>query len=444
MAGTIDPWSSQDIDDYERLIQEFGMEDFDARGLEDAPPVMRRGYVVGQRGFDYIRRAIQKGEKYAMLTGLMPSGRAHFGHKMVIDEILYYQRMGGDVFVAVADIESYATRNVPPKKAYQIAVEEYIKTYIALGLKPEGCQIYLQSKREEVKDLAYLLGKKVNWSTMRSIYGFTEETNMAHVFSPLVQVGDILHVQLEKFGGPRPTIVPVGLDQDPHIRFTRDVAAASRIYSIQRTGEGFGIFLKGEWMDEKAAKMLAKAKEVMKGKGYKDFETNIPYGALYVKDGYEDLNNLLHSLAPIEIEEGGFGFFPPSATYHRFMKGITGGKMSSSREESAIFLSDNVDISLGKMNKAFTGGRTTAAEQREQGGDPDICTVYEMMRNHLVEDDKELESIKNSCLGGAILCGECKSIAKERLREFLEEFQAKKAAISPEQVDQYLAKDTLD
>ena len=48
---------------------------------------------------------------------------------------------------------------------------------------------------------------------MQATYGFDGSCNMTHVFSPLIQTGDILHVQLEKYGGNRPTLVPVGVDQ---------------------------------------------------------------------------------------------------------------------------------------------------------------------------------------------------------------------------------------
>lgn len=48
---------------------------------------------------------------------------------------------------------------------------------------------------------------------------------MGIYLSALIQAGDILLPQAEEFGGPKPTIVPVGVDQDPHIRFTSDLAA---------------------------------------------------------------------------------------------------------------------------------------------------------------------------------------------------------------------------
>ena len=199
----IDPWSSSiQIEDYERLIRDFGLERFDPKGLPNPTRIFRRGVVFAHRGFEYVKRAIDGKRPFAILSGLMPSGPFHLGKKMVLDQVLYFQGLGADVFLLVADIEAYATRNVPFEKARQYAIENYILYYIALGLKPDKCQIYLQSKRTAVKDIGYTMGKKVNWSTMKAIYGFGDQTNMAHVFSPLIQVGDILHVQLEKYGAP--------------------------------------------------------------------------------------------------------------------------------------------------------------------------------------------------------------------------------------------------
>ena len=55
---------------------------------------------------------------------------------------------------------------------------------------------------------------------------------MAHVQAPLVQAGDILHPQLDEFGGIRPIVVPVGVDQDPHLRLTRGLASKSNWFNI--------------------------------------------------------------------------------------------------------------------------------------------------------------------------------------------------------------------
>ena len=57
---------------------------------------------------------------------------------------------------------------------------------------------------------------------LKAIYG---ERQIGLYMSALIQAGDILMPQLPEFGGPRPVLVPVGADQDPHIRLTRDLAA---------------------------------------------------------------------------------------------------------------------------------------------------------------------------------------------------------------------------
>jgi tryptophanyl-tRNA synthetase len=55
--------------------------------------------------------------------------------------------------------------------------------------------------------------------------------------------------------------------------------------------------------------------------------------------------------------------------------------MSASIETSAIFLKDNPKEILKKMNKyAFSGGQTSAEEQREKGANPDVDVSYQYLR----------------------------------------------------------------
>ena len=200
----INPWSSAQYADYARLRDEFGIEEFDPEGLPEQDKLMRRGVIFGSRGFEYIRQAILEEEPFIILTGLMPSGKMHIGHKMVIDQILYYQKRGAHIYISVADIESYGARNVSFADAKKMAVEEYILNYIAMGLDPKDTQIYFQSQRTAVKDIAFTMGRKIPFSQYCAIYGFEESINMCHMLAPLIQVGDILHPMLEKYSGPLP------------------------------------------------------------------------------------------------------------------------------------------------------------------------------------------------------------------------------------------------
>jgi tryptophanyl-tRNA synthetase len=426
----IDPWASQQSTDYARLRDEFGIQAFDPDTLPEPSPLMQRGVIFGQRGFDLVARAVKRGEPFGVLTGLMPSGPMHFGHKLVMDQVTYYQRLGADITVTVADIECWATRNMSLEKAREYAFRYYIPYYLALGLDPGNAQIYFQSQRQAVKDLSWKLGRKVNWSTMEAIYGFTGATNMSHAVAPLVQVGDILHVQLPEHGGPRPVVVPVGVDQDPHVRLTRDLAAANRTFNVQphkddKLGEVLGVFVK---TDERVEAWLAAAKAALEKLGYSDLKLNVPYKALYIPSGAAaDAPAVDEALAQLEMRKGAFGFLPPAATYHRFMQGLQGGKMSSSRPESHVSLEDTPEEAAKKMGAALTGGRETAEEQRRLGGRAEECMVYETYVYHLVPDPKELSSLYERCKSGAMLCGECKGIAKEKVRAFMKDLQEKKA-----------------
>ena len=108
----------------------------------------------------------------------------------------------------------------------------------ALGLDPSNSSVYFQSARPDVQRLGFELGRRTNLSEFEAIYGFTGSTNLAHVQAPLVQVGDIVHPQLEDYGGLRPIVVPVGIDQDPHLRLTRDIVAKTHWFNINPRKSG--------------------------------------------------------------------------------------------------------------------------------------------------------------------------------------------------------------
>jgi len=437
----IDPWSSHQFADYDRLREEFGLESFEpiAKDLPDPPPLFRRGIVFAHRGFEPVQRAIQYDEDWAVMTGLMPSGEMHFGHKMVLDQVDYFQDVGAEVFVGVADLEAYATRGIDLEEGRELAVEQYARNYLALGLDPDDAQVYFQSKRATVQRLAFLLADRVNLSKMQALYGFDGPDSMSHMMAPLVQAADILHPQLPEYGQSRPTLVPVGIDQDPHIRLTRDLAEATRLFSIKDTDEGLGIFVKSDEADRNLARvadrigiakvdvvddLLDEAAEVLADLGFADLETNVDYRALQAPAATDsDRWRIDVPLARKEQELGELGFVAPSSTYHRFQTGLTGEKMSSSEPETAIFLSDSVDEAKDKINQAKTGGKPTAEQQRREGANPYACPIFELYTYHLMPDDDDLEDIEARCSGGDILCGACKGIAKERTETLLEDHE---------------------
>ena len=92
---------------------------------------------------------------------------------------------------------------------------------LALGLDINNAYIYLQSKEPIVQRFAYFFSRKITNATFRAVYG---DKPFSLYIAALTQIGDILLPQSKEHGGPKYVLVPVGIDQDPHLRLTRDVA----------------------------------------------------------------------------------------------------------------------------------------------------------------------------------------------------------------------------
>ncbi|MBD3203280.1 tryptophan--tRNA ligase [Candidatus Woesearchaeota archaeon] len=113
-------------------------------------------------------------------------------------------------------------------------------------------------------------------------------------------------------------------------------------------------------------------------------------------------------------------FCSPSATFHKYMPSLNGHfKMSKSMPESMIELPQDPKIVCKKLKRALTGGRDTVEEQKKLGGDPEKCMIFELYKQHLIEDDKELDSIYQRCKSGTLLCGEDKQYACKKMTEFM-------------------------
>uniref|UniRef100_A0A7C3YNW4 Tryptophan--tRNA ligase n=1 Tax=Geoglobus ahangari TaxID=113653 RepID=A0A7C3YNW4_9EURY len=404
----ITPWDVSGEVDYSKLIKEFGMEPFHPllEKIKDPMPLMKRGVIFGHRDYDRIVEAMNKGEPFAVMSGFMPSGLPHFGHKMTMDEIVWHNNRGGVAFVAIADMEAHVVRGLSWDKLRKIGME-YIKAIIALGLT-EDSVIYFQSANENVKDLAFELATEVNWSELKAIYGFDNETTLAKMFVTAIQAGDILLPQLRLYGGPKPTVVPVGADQDPHLRLTRDLSLRVCIFAYERIDNGVRV------RSRKGAEYLEAVRDLNFDK--KVYQEHI--------DLFGDPDEIIKAVREIEIEMEGYAFIPPSSTYHKFITGLQGGKMSSSKPESFISLLDKPEDAAKKVMSALTGGRATAEEQRRLGGIPEKCVIFELYTYHLLSD-KELEEIERDCRNGELLCGKCKKYVSEKVSEVLSDLQEK-------------------
>ena len=356
----IDPWGDVELGNYSEKMEKFGIEPIEE--IQDRLPdhrFIRRGIVFGHRDLDVLLDAKDEGEDFAMITGIMPSGVFHFGHKCVVDQIKMYQEMGAEVTIAAADIEAYNTRDISLEEARKLVVEQYLKNYVALGVDLDDIDFYFQSQAgNNHLARAAMFGKYLTQNEMEATYG---NANPAKMSSAQVQYADILRPQFPENGGTKPTVVPIGIDQDPHMRLTREVARKH--------------------------------------------------------DDYD--------------------FVKPASTYNKFMRGLQGGKMSSSDPKSYIALTDTVEEAKEKIDQAKTGGQDSLEEHREKGADVEEDMVFEILAFHLIKDDQELQRIKEEYSSGEMLSGELKQIAKDKLEEFLLEHQRKREE-AEEEVEQYM------
>ena len=438
----IDPWGVTDIKekDYKRLFDEFGISRFGPllKRIEKPHLYMRRGIIMGHRGYEDVLRAMEAKGKFAVMSGFMPSGRVHLGGKMVMDEIIWHQRMGGEAFACIADMESHSVRGLSWDKCHEIGVNEYILSLIALGFDIERGHIYFQSGNKRLQDLAFELGREVNFSELSAIYGFSGDVNISHMISVLVQNADILQPQLVEYGGPKPVVIPVGVDQDPHIRLTRDIAARMRMFRVEKRYTAKErkpyISIREKQASKEALDTVADRIEYPKRVYRKHIDVYIDdidadtdeeeQAAMRERECEREIESIVRA---VELEYGGYGFFLPAAIYHRFMQGLTGGKMSSSVPESYIALTEPPEDAAAKVKQAKTGGRVTVEEQKRLGGLPEECTVYELLMFHLVDEDAYIREIFEACKNGKRTCKTCKSEVAELMFAFIKSHQEARA-----------------
>jgi len=229
----MDPWSSDNIDDddIDRIIKEFGIEvvSESVRQKFISNRFFRRKIIFGHRSLDDIIKAIESDKQWAVMSGIKPSGPFHLGTLTTALEIVEFQKMGAKAYYCIADIESWEDNGIPYEEAEESAVDN-LADILALGLDPKKSYIWRQSKEPIVKNVCFKVGRLLTQNMVNAIYG---EKPFGLYLAALIQVGDIVLPQL--MDGPQPTVVPVGIDQDPHIRLTRDLTR--RYYKEKMEGK---------------------------------------------------------------------------------------------------------------------------------------------------------------------------------------------------------------
>jgi len=186
------------------------------------------------RDLESVAEAMQEQKPWAVISGLNPSGPLHFGHKLIFDELLWLQKQGAEIYIPITNDESYVVdKSKSLSESRKIAYKKIIPSIIAMGFNSEKTHIFVDSDYPEIYNVAMELSKHITINRIFGVFGFgkdEEKENSGTLFyRGAVQQAQILLPQYEEFGGPKPTIIPVGIDQYPYILLARDVAKKANL-----------------------------------------------------------------------------------------------------------------------------------------------------------------------------------------------------------------------
>ena len=162
-----------------------------------------------------------------ILTGDRPTGKLHLGHyigslrrRVQLQEEGDYERM----FVFMADVQALTDNADNPEKIRQNIIEVALD-YLAAGLDPTKCTLFIQSQIAELAELTTYLMNLITVSRVQrnptvkteiKMRNFEANIPLGFFCYPVSQAADITLFKA--------TTVPAGEDQEPMIEVARELA----------------------------------------------------------------------------------------------------------------------------------------------------------------------------------------------------------------------------
>ena len=165
-----------------------------------------------------------------VVSGIRPTGNLHLGNYfgMVKNSVAMMNKY--NCFFFVADYHSLTTH--PHPKDLHDTVRYVVAEYLACGIDPDKCILYIQSDVRETTELYLFLNMLAYVGELERSTSFKEKVRSqpdnvnAGLFTyPVLMTADIILHRANK--------VPVGKDQTQHLEMTRDFAQRfNRIYEV--------------------------------------------------------------------------------------------------------------------------------------------------------------------------------------------------------------------
>ncbi len=159
--------------------------------------------------------------KKVMLSGIQPSGELHIGN--YLGPLIHWPEMieEYDCYFFLADLHTLTVRQEPAELRKRVL--KLLANYIAVGLDPEKCTLFIQSHVPAHSQLSWVLNCYTMFGELSRMTQFKDKSakhadniNAGLFTYPVLMAADILIYQ--------PDFVPVGEDQRQHVEICRDIA----------------------------------------------------------------------------------------------------------------------------------------------------------------------------------------------------------------------------
>ena len=165
-----------------------------------------------------------------VVSGIRPTGKLHLGNYFGAVKNFIRMQNEFDAFFFIADYHSLTTHPTPGD--LHSSVKRVLAEYIALGLDPEKCTLYLQSDLPQTAELYMFLNMNAYLGELQRLTSFKDKirdqpnnVNAGLLTYPVLMAADILlHKGLK---------VPVGKDQEQHLEMARTFGNRfNRLYNV--------------------------------------------------------------------------------------------------------------------------------------------------------------------------------------------------------------------
>ena len=159
-------------------------------------------------------------EKKTLYTAIKPTGVLTLGGYIGVAQDLKSLSEEYNSYICIADLHAL-TINPNPEELRENTYK-LVAFYLALGLDPEKCTLYLQSQVDAHSKIAWVLnnytmfGEASRMTQFKDYQAKAKDTNVGIFDYPVLMAGDILLYDTD--------IVPVGVDQKQHVELCRNIA----------------------------------------------------------------------------------------------------------------------------------------------------------------------------------------------------------------------------